>query len=285
MKDTIVIISHSALAQLADRALKTSATSWFLTALIGLWIFVIYIVGYYAAPIFLEGVEAWTSTHLPGGESVYIPGDLIGNLAVAIHLVIAVIIMGFGPLQLIPIVRQRFPSFHRWNGRVYMATALATCLAGFYMIWVRKTDNVNLAGNISITFDGILIILFAVVALRYAIAQDFAKHRRWALRLFMVVNAVWFLRIGYRLWIFLFDGPTQHFDTFFTIWRYGQYLIPLAILQLYFLTQDRAGTVGKFVMATSLFIVTIFMGIAIYTATVDGWFPNILRAVSQYEAD
>jgi hypothetical protein len=103
------------------------------------------------------------------------------------------------------------------------------------MFWVRKADGGNVAGDISITFDGILIILFAVIAM----------HRRWALRLFMVVNAVWFLRFGYRFWIFLFNGPTQYFDTFFSIWRYGQYLIPLAILQLYFLTQDRAGTRGK----------------------------------------
>jgi uncharacterized membrane protein len=281
MKDTVAHISHRDPGRFADKVLKASATFWFLTAAIGLWIFVIYIVGYYAVPILQGGGEVWTNTRLPGGENVYVPGDIIGNMAVVMHLAIAVIIMGFGPLQLIPQIRQRFPSFHRWNGRVYMATALATCLAGFYMIWVRKADGGNLAGDISITFDGILIILFAVIALRYALAGDIATHRRWALRLFMVVNAVWFLRIGYRLWIFLFNGPTQYFDTFFSIWRYGQYLIPLAILQLYFLTQDRAGTRGKIVMATGLFIVTIFMGIAIYASTVEGWFPNILRAVSR----
>jgi uncharacterized membrane protein len=280
MKDTLAHISNRDPALFADNALKVSATFWFLTAVIGLWIFVIYIVGYYAVPTLIGGAEAWTETRLPGGENVYVPGDLVGNMAVFIHLAIAVIIMGFGPLQLIPIVRQRFPSFHRWNGRVYIATAIATCLAGFYMIWVRKADSGNLAGDISITFDGILIILFAVVALRYALARDIVKHRRWALRLFMVVNAVWFLRIGYRLWIFLFNGPTQYFDTFFSIWRYGQYLIPLAILQLYFLTQDRGSIRGKLVMATGLFIVTIYMGIAIYTTTVEGWFPNVLRAVS-----
>jgi hypothetical protein len=280
MTKTSAQISPSKAARIANMALKTSATSWFLTAVIGLWIFVIYIVFYYAVPTLQGGVEAWSNTRLPGGENVYIQGDIIGNIAVVMHLVIAVIIMGFGPLQLIPQIRDQFPSFHRWNGRIYMATAVVTSLAGFYMIWVRKAVSTNLAGDISITFDGILIILFAVISLRYALLGEITKHRRWALRLFMVVNAVWFLRIGYRLWIFLFNGPTPYFDTFFSIWRYGQYLIPLVILQLYFITQDRAGTLGKFSMATGLFIVTIFMGIGIYAATVEGWLPNVMGVIS-----
>jgi hypothetical protein len=44
LKDTLAHISNRVPARLADNALKVSATFWFLTAVIGLWIFVIYIV-------------------------------------------------------------------------------------------------------------------------------------------------------------------------------------------------------------------------------------------------
>jgi hypothetical protein len=102
LKDTLAHISNRVPARLADNALKVSATFWFLTAVIGLWIFVIYIVGYYAVPILHGGAEAWTNTRLPGGENAYVLGDLIGNMAVVMHLAIAiaVIIMGFGPCSL-----------------------------------------------------------------------------------------------------------------------------------------------------------------------------------------
>jgi uncharacterized membrane protein len=268
-------------AGIADTALKAAARLWFLVAFIGLWIFVLYIVGYYASPVLQGGLEVWTNTRLPTGANVYVPDDTIGNAAMATHLMIAIIIMGFGPLQLVPLIRARFSTFHHWNGRIYLVTAIATSLGGLYMVWIRGTSSGNFIGHISISLDGVLIIIFAIMALRYAIARDIVTHRRWALRLFMVVNAVWFLRVGYRLWIFLNDGPTPYFETFFSIWGFGQYLLPLAILELYFLTQDRAGTRGKSVMAAGLVVVTGFMAIGIYDATTAMWLPRVLSVASQ----
>ncbi|MBN4046628.1 hypothetical protein JYU02_01365, partial [bacterium AH-315-P15] len=55
----------------ADKALNASTQIWFLTMLIGQWIFVYYIVAYYGGKVVKAGLPGFAETHLPGG---YIPG-------------------------------------------------------------------------------------------------------------------------------------------------------------------------------------------------------------------
>lgn len=127
----------------------------------------------------------------------------------AAHLLLAVIIIGGGPLQLIPQIRARAPAFHRWVGRSYLLTAVISSIAGLYMIWTRGT----IGGPVlqaAISLDGVLIISFAAIAVRFAIARNIVAHRRWALRLFMVASAAWFYRIGFMGWAFLTDRIELH---------------------------------------------------------------------------
>ena len=274
-----------------DAALKAAARLWFLVAVIGLWIFVYYIVAYYGGLVALDGLEGLKNSHLPRG---YIAGDTIGNFAIALHLFVAVTALGFGPLQLIlgaiitgdgpfqrnPQIQARARSFHHWNGRIYIPTVIITSIAGLYMIWIRGGGVGDLVQNIGISLDAVLIVVFAIIALRYAMARDIVRHRRWALRLFMVVSAVWFLRIGRMLWIFLNDGPAGYDPITFTgpflnFIAFAQYLLPLAILELYLRMQDRAGARGKFAMAAGLLIVTVLTGIGIFEATRVMWLPLI----------
>src|SRR5262249_4042534 len=121
----------------------------------------------------------------------YVSGDSIGNLAVAMHLASAAVIMLAGAVQLVPQVRSRFPVFHRWNGRLYMLAAVAASVAGLYMMWFRRTVG-DLPQHLGSSLAAVLIWLFAGLALRYAMKRDFRSHRRWALRLFLVVSAAWF---------------------------------------------------------------------------------------------
>ena len=169
----------------------------------GAWIFTAYVAALYVSLLLLDGPDG-----LAKRENLFnghVPGDTVGNAALAGHLLLAVILMGGGPLQLIPQVRARFPTFHRWLGRTYMLTAVASAIAGLYLIWTRPLFG-TLVNNIGTSLDGILIIVFAAIALRYAIARNISAHRRWALRLFMVVSAVWFIRIGFNAWVSLTGG-------------------------------------------------------------------------------
>ncbi|HET6217321.1 MAG TPA: DUF2306 domain-containing protein [Acidobacteriaceae bacterium] len=268
---------HS-LRPLADRALKAAAGFWFVVAVLGQLVFAFTIASFYGLSAAHGNWQQWNKSMTHG----YTPGRPMGNLAVIIHLSSAVVILLSGAIQLIPQVRRRAPVFHRWNGRIYFVAAFAISIAGLYMMWFRGTVG-DLSQHLGQSLDAVLIMLCAAMALRYALARDFKTHRRWALRLFMVVSASLFIRAGLFLSVVLnrgafgfnaatFSGP------FLTFLSFGQYLVPLAVLEIYLRTQDRAGAAGRFAMAAGLFVLTVFMGAGIAAATTLAFLPNIKRA-------
>jgi hypothetical protein len=261
---------------IASKVLKGSAIFWFLVAVVGQWIFAFYVMAFYGGSALRGNMEVWNSK-FPHG---YIAGETMGNTAIAMHLLLAVIITVGGPLQLIPKIRSQFPRFHHWNGRIYFLSLLLTCLAGLYMVWIRGGTVGGFIQHLGISFDALLIIIFAGLTLRYAIARNIKTHRRWALRLFMVVNAVWFFRVGLMLWLMIFQAPVG-FDpkTFegplLNFLGIADYLIPLAVLELYFFAQTNAGIKGRFTIAISLILLTMAMGVGIVGATMGLWLPYI----------
>jgi len=257
--------------------LDASVRLWFLVTVLGQWIFVVYVAGYYTPLLAFGGVAGLEKAHLFNG---YIPGDTVGNVAVAGHVLLAIIILGGGPLQLVPQIRARVPTFHRWLGRTYMFTAVTSAAAGLHLIWTRPLFGA-LITNIATSLDGVLIIVFAAIALRYAIARDIRTHRRWALRLFMVTSSVWFLRIGFRTWDVLTGGVGIDEKTFtgpfIYAWHFGQYLLPLAVLELYFRARDSANPHHRSAMAAGLFAVTVLMTIGIVQAATNSWLPRLFE--------
>ena len=209
----------------------------------------------------------------------YVPGDVLGNLTIALHIMLAVIITLGGLVQLVPQIRARAPAFHRWNGRVYVACVAATCVAGLYMVWVRGSVG-DLTQHLGITLDAVLILLCAGMALRHALARQIAVHRQWALRLFMAANGVWFFRVGLMFWILLNHGPVG-FDPktftgpFLTFFSFADTLLPLAVLELYLRVIERGRAPQRIAVAVTLGVLTVAMAIGIFGAVVGLWLPNV----------
>ena len=262
---------------IADAALPTAARLWYLTAVAGQLVFAFAVASFYTSAVVRGNLPAW-NRFMPHG---YVAGDTVGNVAVAVHLFAAVLIILSGAIQLVPQVRHRAPAVHRWNGRLYMLAAFAVSLAGLHMLWVRGSLN-DLAQRLGISLNAVLIMVCAAMALRSAIGRDFKTHRRWALRLFLVVSGVWFVRVGLFLSFLLFKGPVG-FDPrtlqgpFITFLAYGSYLIPLAVLELY-LRAERSGATGRLAMAAALLVLTVAMGAGIFGATMGSWVPKIKTA-------
>lgn len=270
---------HGALSPLLSRwagpALRTAATFWFVVAVLGQLMLAIYVVGFYWRAAFGGRFEKWNEVLDHG----YIPGDTLGNLALALHLAFAVVVTVGGPMQLIPAVRKRWPSFHHWNGRIYLASVVVMSLGGLFMITTRGATG-DLSQAIGLSISALLIIGCAGMALQHARARRIDLHRRWALRLFLVVSGSWFFRVGLMFWIVANQGPVG-FDPktftgpFLSFLIFAQYLVPLAVLELYFRAQDSRGPHGPLAMAAGLGALTLVMGVGIVAASMLMWLPRL----------
>jgi uncharacterized membrane protein len=263
------------LQDFADAALKWAARFWFGVAVIGQLLFVVYVAAFYGGAVVHGNLAQWNKV-VP---HAYVTGDTAGNAAIGMHVLVAIIITVGGALQLVPQVRRRAPSFHRWNGRIYVLLAVASSIIGLYMVWVRGSAG-GLVQHIGISGDAVLIMLCAAMAVRHARARNVGLHRRWALRLFMVVSAVWFFRVGIMFWIFVNKGPVG-FDPatfqgpFLNCLSFAQYLLPLAVLELYLRAQDRGSVICLIAMATGLLALTVAMSVGIFAAAMILWLPHI----------
>jgi hypothetical protein len=264
------------LSSLANTTLNVAARSWFVVTVVGQLLFAFAIASFYTLTALRGDYHGWNFTH------GFVPGVTKGNWAVVMHLASAAAIMLAGAAQLVPQVRNRFPVFHHWNGRIYMLAAVTLSAAGLYMTWFRGSVG-DLPQHLGSTLNAILMWLFAALALRYALARDFKTHRRWALRLFLAVSGSWFYRIGFFLAIVLNKGPfgfdpTTFTGPFPTFMSFANYLFPLAILEIYFLAQDRPGALRRMATAGLLFVLTLGMIAGLFAVTLSIWVPQVKAA-------
>ena len=261
--------------------LKTSSRFWFGVTVVSQILFATYIVLFFG----LSAVHGELGDRARFNNHAYVPGDHLGNLAVAGHMLFAMIINFSGALQLVPALRKRAPVFHRLNGRVFIFGAFVVSVAGLYMIWIRGAVG-DLPQHVASTLDAVLIFIFAILALRTAMGRNFAAHRRWALRLFMVISGVWFFRLGLFLWIAVNHGPAGFDDDtftgpFLTIWGLGSFLLPLALLEVYLRVEKSGeGGINKLLTACTIILATLMMIAGTFDVATVAWLPSIEHAAS-----
>ena len=276
MTMSTIYLERTTLAATSEQGVRIAVKTWFTVAAIGHWIFLFYILAVFYPPIAERGLAGLEGMHLPTG---FTEGDTIGNLASVSHVLLAAIIIGGGPLQLIPAVRNRFPIFHRWLGRSYLVAAVSSSIGGLFMTWMRPGPIGDLISSLGISGDAVLIIVSAAMTLRYAMARRIGAHRRWAMRLFLVASAVWFFRVGLMGWAMLTGGVGIDWDTFtgpfLYVLGFAQYLLPLAMLEWYFQCQRSASSRSQIAFAGTLFLMTGFMAFGIFAATAGLWLPRI----------
>lgn len=254
--------------------LRAASLFWFAVMLIGQWAFFYYIAAFYGASTFAGEFEIWNRLEALGRHP-YIAGDTGGNIAYAAHALAAGFIAFGGILQLVPWIRTHAPAFHHWNGRLFLLTVTGLSLSGFYLVWVRHTSPSFIEG-VATTINGALILSFAALTLRTAMARDIDSHSRWAMRLYLVSNAQWFLRVGIFAYFFVgrvFGAEVKFGDPFFHFWTWGCFLVPIAVLQLYFLARDHGGPLTRSAMAGALAVFTLLMGAGIFAF---GMFSQII---------
>jgi hypothetical protein len=232
-----------------DRTLTRAAASWFATYTIGHWLFLAYVIYVFGSSAATGQFEAWNERLHPG----YVPGDQAGNLIVAAHLVFAVLVLGAGPLQLIPALREQWPVAHRWTGRIYLLSVMVATLSGLYMLFARDIGSWSL--KVGFLLQALLIIAFGAMAFVHARAHRIAQHRRWALRFFMVSSVALSYRVIFMIWFAATGGLGIDMSTgegaFLDFMAIGQFL-PLLLLEAYFIAQESRSRLGQMVLSAVL---------------------------------
>jgi len=271
--------TRSAPAPAAHRPLRVAAAVWLCIALGGQALFAAYVALFYGRAALAGTPQQWNRV-LPHG---YIAGDHAFNAILASHLLLAVGIVLAGAAQLLPALRRLAPAVHRWNGRLYLLSALALSLGGLAMIWVRGGAAGDVGQHLGTTLNALLILAFAAMAWRAARAGRIAAHRRWALRLFLAVSGVWFFRIGLMFWLAINQGPAGFDPERFvgpalTILAFAQTLLPLAVLELYLRALDSRRRALQGLATGTLALMSLVTLIGSAAATLGMWWPMLRPA-------
>ena len=259
----------------AARILQGSGVVWFLVAAIGQAAFIGFILAFYGTRTVAGNFAAWNDKPLIDG---YIAGDQTGNFIFAAHVLLASVVTFAGLMQLIPPLRRRFPTVHRWTGRTFIVIACFMALSGFWLTLVRGTS-LSAVSSVAIIIDGLLILIFAGLAWRHAVKRRFDQHRMWAMRTFMVVSGVWFLRVGLMGWVVVNRGPvgmSGHLSgPADIVLVFGSYLIPLALLELYFWAGRSAHAAPKLLTAALVLAAAAFTAIGVFGTIAFMWGPHL----------
>lgn len=259
----------------AARTLRWAGIVWFLVAAFGQAAFIWFILAFYGARTAAGNFAAWNDKPLIDG---YIGGDHAGNFVFAAHVLLASVVTFAGLMQLVPSLRRAFPAWHRWTGRTFLVIACFMALSGFWLTGVRGTS-LSAISSVAIVIDGLLILVFAGLAWRHAVKRRFESHRIWAMRTFMVVSGVWFLRIGLMGWVMVNQGPVGMTKTLSgpadIVLTFGSYLIPLALLELYFRAGRGSHAGLKTITAALVFAAAAFTAVGVFGTIALMWGPYL----------
>lgn len=256
--------------------LGLSARTWFVVTAFGQLAFIVFIVGFYYTSTLAGDYPAWNNKPLIDG---YKDGDSVGNTMFAFHVILAAVMTVAGLIQLIPQIRSVAPRLHRMSGRIFVTLACALAVGGLWLVWVRGTY-LSPASAISVSLNGVLILLFSVPTMVFAVRRKIAKHRLWAMRLFLVASGVWFVRIGITAWPMIaqgrigmnqtMSGPMDNVITF------GSYLIPLAIFEVYHRATLSSSRSFKTTAAMLVCLATAITVLGVYGTIFNMWLPQFI---------
>lgn len=140
-----------------------------------------------------------------------------------------------GSFQFAAPIRARWPRYHRWSGRVYVATCLVGSVSGQMLAWGTT------AGPLAGVGFGLLSALWLWTTARgwqLAMQRDFVEHRRWMIRSWALTLAGVTLRIQLGI-AFALGIP---FETSYPVIAYLCWVPNLIVGELYLLSDRRRST-------------------------------------------
>ena len=110
------------------------------------------------------------------------------RVLVLAHVLPAMLFMVLGPLQFVRKLRSKHPKFHRWSGRIFLASSLVVGITGLRM---ALGDTIGgLDEKAAILLFGTFFLIALAKALWHALRREFAQHREWMIRGYAIGLAV-----------------------------------------------------------------------------------------------
>jgi hypothetical protein len=260
------------------------ALTWAIRCLVGVvWIsaaiFGLYIIAFFVRAAVNDALPDWNQS-LP---RLFDPAQPLATIGIGSHFATGAILLLLGPLQLMGSVRNTWPAFHRWTGRVYASAAFLAGVGGLVFIAFQGTIG-GITMSVGFALYGALMVLAATETVRHAMARRIIEHRAWAIRLFALAIGSWLYRMDYGFWLPLanglghtraFDGP---FDAVMAFWFY---LPNLVIAEIFIRSERRqAGWPVQLLGTVMLSAATGLVLVATYYFTVRRWGPPIVAMLS-----
>ncbi len=269
MKQSNQTISHHILRWMG---ILLVAIVWTSALLFGL-----YILTYYALNFFRGDYETWNKL-LPG---LYDADNKLATIGMGLHFIAGGIILILGCIQLMSTIREAYPVFHRWVGRLYIGAAIWAAIGGLVFILSKGTVG-GVVMNLGFGLYGILMLLTAIQTIRYARLKRFEQHRAWALRLFALAIGSWLYRMDYGFWIMLTDGYGMEkgfTGTFDKIMSFFFYLPNLLVVEIFIARyQLFQNTAIRLLAALLLLFASLVLAVGTYYFVKILWGPAILQA-------
>lgn len=125
-------------------------------------------------------------------------------LPASVHFGIGGLVLLIGPFQFVPGLRLKFPTVHRWMGRVYVTGCIFSGIAGFIL---ASNTNAGPVARAGFSLLAIAWLATTIMALLKARKREFVEHKKWMIRSYALTLAAVTLRIYLPITMGVFEMP------------------------------------------------------------------------------
>jgi uncharacterized membrane protein len=128
-----------------------------------------------------------------------------------LHIVPGLLFMFLGPFQFSRAIRNKYPRWHRINGRIFVGCAYVVGISALVMsLAMPAIGGVNQA--VATTLFGMLFLIALSKAFRHILRSEIQQHREWMIRAYAIGLAVATIRpiVGFFFATSPLTGLTPH---------------------------------------------------------------------------
>lgn len=157
------------------------------------------------------------------------------NSIFALHIFAGIIVYCTAILQFTPSIRNKYISFHRKTGKLYLLSSLL-CITSLYVMLPRTGCTACMPSQFTVTS---LWLLFIILAFYFIKQRKIVLHQRMMISSFICAAYFVTVRIIDAFAMGVFNSAFPNESTAFLASDIFVWLVPLLLFNLYWLIKDR----------------------------------------------